>query len=293
MTAVRVACRVAAPILLVVCLPGAALSQPTDAGHAQWHTSAWVGDLTFLSANALLAGLSAGVVQEVRGHSFRDGFARGALGGAIAYGGRRVAVENFHGAGFLGRQLSAVGSSLARNAGNTPASFSDVTLPLGPVLVHLRNDNGWGATATLDLYSAAWLATAIMDDRLALDVGETLSSGAPVFRAADHDMKHDGTRIGGTVVGGVIVVARPGQLPDDQIMRHERVHVLQYDFGQTLLGDQMEQYASRHLPFMASAQKFVRFGVAVPVLLGGLYSAFDLERHNDILEIEAHYLDSR
>lgn len=42
----------------------------------------WAGQVTALTSNALLGGLTAGIDQELRGGSFKDGFARGALGEA-------------------------------------------------------------------------------------------------------------------------------------------------------------------------------------------------------------------
>jgi hypothetical protein len=65
-------------------------------------------DVTFAASNALLAGMTPGVSQRLRGGQFGDGFARGAVAGAVAYVGRRMGAEQFDGAGLLGRQVSAV-----------------------------------------------------------------------------------------------------------------------------------------------------------------------------------------
>lgn len=115
--------------VLVTLLIAAAITRPLQAqdppsGH--WASEDWVGEVTFASANALLAGLSAGLLQVIRKGSFKHGFATGALGGAVVYTGRRLAVEDFWGAGLMGRQISAVGSSLTRNAGDGEPVFSRI-----------------------------------------------------------------------------------------------------------------------------------------------------------------------
>lgn len=65
----------------------------------------WGGELAFLSGNAALGGLTAALIQELQGGSFWRAFLEGALGGAVVYGGKRIAVERFYAAGLVGRQL--------------------------------------------------------------------------------------------------------------------------------------------------------------------------------------------
>jgi hypothetical protein len=60
-----------------------------------WTAPRWVGDVTFAASNALLAGVTAGVSQRLRGGEFGDGFARGAVAGVVAYAGRRVGAQRF------------------------------------------------------------------------------------------------------------------------------------------------------------------------------------------------------
>lgn len=84
----------------------------------------------------MLGGLTAGIVQRLRGGSFSDGFARGAVGGAVAYAGRRIAAERFDGAGLLGRQVGAVGASVVRNASERRPSLERLFFPAGPLHVY-------------------------------------------------------------------------------------------------------------------------------------------------------------
>jgi hypothetical protein len=62
-------------------LPLAAQERPPESDNPRW-----TGHFTTASANVLLSALTAGITQHIKGHSFRDGFARGALGGFVIYG---------------------------------------------------------------------------------------------------------------------------------------------------------------------------------------------------------------
>jgi hypothetical protein len=266
-------------------------SQPEDHG---WRTERWIGDVAFGSANSLIAGLSAGVIQELRGGSFRDGFTRGALGGAVAYGGRRVAAEGFWGAGLVGRQVSAVGISIARNAAERQPSFSQLWLPIGPVTVQLRYGEELTVSARADVYASAWMLAAVLDDRLTLDVESSFSSGAPVFRAPDYQLRRGDHSLGGMAVGGVVVTGHHSDnLRPDEILAHERVHVLQYDFAQLLWGDPLEELVGRHVPYLSIPQRHVRFGALLPVLADGLGRLIRIDGPSTYWELEAYYLDER
>jgi len=117
----------------------------------EWQTRGWIGEVTFLGVNSILASLAAGITQELRNGSFQDGFAKGALGGAVAYGGRRLAVENFDGAGFIARQLGATGASMARNAGEGRSSFERLYFPVGPVTITVERKETTALNARVNL----------------------------------------------------------------------------------------------------------------------------------------------
>ena len=269
-----------------------AQTQPEDAD--EWRTKVWVGDIAFASANALIAGVSAGIVQELRGGSFRDGFARGALGGAIAYGGRRVAVEGFWGAGLIGRQVSAVGVSITRNAADNEPPLRKIWLPLGPVTVALDRGDSFTVSARADLFATGWLLAAVFDDRLDFDMESSISSGAPVFRAPDHRLRSGDRMLAGTAIGGVIVVARHHEdLSTNDILAHERVHVLQYDFAQLAWGDPLEEYVGQYVPFVSLAQRHVRIGALLPLVADGLGRVTGLGGPDSAWELEAYYLVDR
>jgi len=208
----------------------------------QPRTPRWVGHFTVFAANGLVGGLTAGIVQELRGGSFQDGFSRGFLGGALIYLGKRVTVGKWAGAGFAGREVAAIGTSVVRNASAAEPSLARIDLPLGPLPARLgiTVDDSRDLRLRLDIVSAAWLLYGLLEPRFELDVGEALSSGVPVFRAVGGSVLERGQPALGVAVARNIFLSDPtasggpvGTTPDPalrQTLHHERVHVLQQDF---------------------------------------------------------------
>jgi hypothetical protein len=259
-----------------------------------WQTPVWMGDVAFLSANALLGGLTGGILQAVRDGSFHEGFARGALGGALSYGGRRVAVGGFWGAGLLGRQVSAVGASVVRNASEARPALSRLSLPVGPVNLYVQRDDDVHLRAKVDIHGAAWLLSALLDERVALDGGASLSAGAPVFRTPRYRLGSAGDHLSGISVGGIIVLGYDADRhPDHDVFAHERVHVLQYDFLQEVWGDPLELWIGGKVPGGRAVLRLVRPGLVVPGIKSSLVSLLDLEWEDRPWEIEAEYLEHR
>jgi hypothetical protein len=279
-------------------LPTAAVAQSPDDDWPKpdeaWQPPVWVGDVTFLGANALLGGLTAGILREIRGGSFTDGFATGALGGAVSYGGRRLAGQSFWGAGLLGREVSAIGSSVVRNAGEAQPALSRLTLRAGPVILDVRRGAGAGVRASVDGYTTMWLLAAIFDDRLRMDWNASLSAGAPVFDAPNHFPRYDGRQLLGMAPGGLVLLGKDARaVPDTDVFAHERIHVLQYDFAAELWGRPLETWLAGLIPGGATVVRFVQPGVTYPLIHGAVAGIFDTEWHDRPWEIEAAYIEHR
>ena len=251
-----------------------------------------MGEVTFASANALVAGLSAGLLQVIRKGSFKHGFATGALGGAVVYTGRRVAVEDFWGAGLMGRQISAVGSSFTRNAGDGKPVLSRIWLPLGPMLLRVDYGDRVSVRPVIDLYALAWLTAAGFDERLELDGRASISSGAPVFQAHQHRLRHDGRPLNGASVAGLILLDRAVSADDDgETLGHERAHVLQYDFAQLVFNDPAEEYLLGWFALGKSLGSVARVGVIGPAVSDGV--DWTVPSIRDFWESEADFLGRR
>lgn len=231
-------------------LPQLTIPEPQS---AESPDARWVGHFTVLSANSLLSGVTAGSVRKIRGGSFTEGFTRGLVGGGAVYIGKTVAVQRWDGAGLVGREIAAVGSSAIRNAGEGRGALERLTLPLGPVRLHVRPNSPGVISASVDLHSIFWTAYGILEPALHFDAGASLSAGAPVFRTRDQTFvwRDGGSRAMGMALAGTIFVAEvPQQSADDfaRLFAHERVHVVQNDHLFHTIGDPLESWLLRRIP---------------------------------------------
>lgn len=256
-------------------------------------TPAWVGDLAALAGNALFGGLSAGLGQALRGGSFQDGFTRGALGGGVIYAGKRVAVQRFDGAGLLGREVAAIGSSVVRNAADGLPSLSRLMLPFGLVRVYVEPRASSPVHARVDLLTLAWTGYAALTPELEWDAGASLSSGAPVFRVQDRLIVTGGdtTEASGKAVAGVILLSDIHRLNVSANFAHERVHVLQHDQIFYVWSDPLEEWAVRQLPGGGALNRYVDLGLTsvFTSALARIFADYDSRP----TELEAEFLMNR
>jgi hypothetical protein len=194
----------------------------------------WSGELASLGANALVGALTAGLTREFRDGDFSDGFTRGALGGVITYAGKRLAAEDFTTAGLFGRQIAAVGASATRNAAAAQPSFERLTLPLGPVWLDVRRGERTHLAARVDPAALAWIVYGITERELDVDIGESLSAGAAVFRTNGKLLSfgNDSVHAAGVTNAGVVFLAQVpayGEAARRRTETHERIHVIQED----------------------------------------------------------------
>jgi hypothetical protein len=271
------------PLAGVAACPGA---EPYDSPR-------WSNHLTAFGANVLLGGLTAGFAQELRGGSFRDGFIRGALGGTTVYAGKRIAGQRFDGAGLLGRQVAAVGTSVVRNASAGRGSFSRLMLPFGPVRLYVEPGAARPLQPKLDLSGLAFLAYGVFNDDLYFDTRRSFSAGIPVFRTEDApiDWLTDGSELEGLATAGVVYLADYWSREErDHTFAHERIHVLQTDFVLGAWTDPVEDWALSHHPVGRSIARWVDINLATNLLslLGG---PFDHDERP--WEAEADYMAGR
>ena len=214
----------------------------------------WAGELAFLSGNAVLGGLTAGVFQTLRGGSFWPAFRAGVVGGAVAYTGRRIAVERFSGAGLLGREVAAVGGSLVQNAADARAAFERVVIPFGLVRFYVQSDRS-SAAAThvrvkVDFPTLLATTYLVVRENADFDLSASLSSGTPVFRTRVRYA--DGYWRGDQAAGVIWLHGNPDDPAPDAdrsgVFAHERVHVLQYDFSLVAWSDAGEAWLSKRIP---------------------------------------------
>jgi hypothetical protein len=274
---------------------GVATMLPANAVHAQqfqqrWRPPTWVGEVTFLGANSLIGALTGGILQQIRGGSFSDGIARGALGGGIVYLGKRVTVARFDGAGFLAREIAAVGTSIVRNASDGVPTFSRFVFPVGPTRLHVTPAADNPLRMSVDLAELIWMTYAVAEPALSLEVGKSLSAGAAVFVAENRAIRRDDEFIQGLTGPGTIFLAGRAVANPDAVFAHERVHIIQRDFYSQAWFLPLERWLLRNTP-IAPAQRYVDFNILTSLYLSA-WSAI-VESDNRLEEIEADFLQIR
>lgn len=289
-----------APVLLpaaflVLCIP----VQAQVADH-DWVAPRWTGHVTFLGTNVLLGGLSAGAIQKIRGGDFQDGFARGSAGGALWYSGKVISARHFYGAGFLGRQVSALGLSAIHNAGEGLPALQRLVFPLGPLHLALeRTDEGTRVQPTVVAGELAWAMALAFRSETRFDASNSLSSGVLVFRTPGHFFGSEEGPWGpgsvrGAVVNGSIVVS---DIPTDEIpsvLGHERVHVLQHDFAHRVLGHRLEVGIMNRWGPTRRVSRWVEPGLLLEGLTLSFWRWADPEDPSTLpWEMEANFLDGQ
>lgn len=302
--------------LLRPCQPGGLLLALTLAamGSAQAQTSPpppsngaprWVGHFTVLAGNATVGGLTGGLLQKLRGGSFKDGFARGALGGVVLYAGKRVAAQSFWGAGLLGREINALGVSVVRNASDGRPTLSRLFVPLGPLPLRTVLDlsHGLRIQPQLDVAAAGWMLYGLYETRLTPDWAQSLSGGAMVFRADRRLILDQGNPLGGFTVSRSIFASDPlalagavtGAAAWHGVLAHERVHVLQQDFVLTAWSQPLAELALGRLPGGRAVSRYVAVDAldwvvgTVKVIVSG---SVNYDR-NFPTEMEAYFLTGK
>lgn len=281
--------------LVTVGLLAAGVLASGPVAHAQspprdWATDA-EGEVTLTAVNAVLGGLTAGIYQALRGGAFEDGFTRGALGGSVVYAGKRLSAARFSGAGFLGRQVAATGSSIVHNAGRGEPMLETLYFPIGPLHFYVTPGRPSPVRLKVDAYDVSWIVYGLAERRLELDVGESFSSGAPVFRSPRSVLVVDGDPVLGETAGGIILLSAGLGAGDGATLAHERTHVIQHDFIFRAWTSPAEDWAAERLP-ARTVTRWVDFGVAWPTLVWTTSPVLG-DALSDPLEVEAEFLEER
>jgi len=234
---------------------------------------AWTGELAAAGANALLGGISGGVMQKLKGGSFGDGFLGGLAGGAVIYGGKRISSERFGGAGLVGREIAAIGSSMVRNAGDGIGVLDRAVLPIGPARLYVQR-GGDRLRVRADITAIGWVIAGIVEPELRFDAGMSISSGSPVFLTDNRILvvAEDSTHASGFVESGVIYIADVRAFGREYARRafeHERTHVIQNDQIFLTITDPVEDAVMSRIPLLRRTVPYADINLS-SVFLSGL-----------------------
>jgi hypothetical protein len=222
-----------------------------------------------LAVNGALGGFSAAMFALARGKNPWRAALVG-FGGGVAMGaGKQVAGRRFDGAGLIGRQLSAVGTSVVRSASEDTMI---VLVPLGPMTLEVRPRAVDRVRPRVSLVGSGTMLYYVIRSDTRLDLGATLSAGAPVFRFPTETVStRDGIIFGRMDFGTILLGAEP--LVHDAQRRvtlpHESIHVVQYDFLEHALALPPERAILRKLGVGERFLRHVDIGV-ISVMLAGI-----------------------
>lgn len=259
--------RIISPLLVLAVLFG---SGPLFGARIQASLST---EFVVIGANAVVGGLTSGLTALARGEPFLRSFSGGLAGGSVHYLGKRIAVGRAPGAGLSGRLVGAVGMSMVRNAGEGRGLLDRLLLPVGPVVVDwMTVPDSSRVRARLHLGRTVFLGVLAWHDELRIDWGETLLTGAPVFRTRDRLLwDAAGSRGGLELFGSISIRDRQERtaLEEARLIAHERVHVLQDDFLTYAMADPVEDWLLELVPGGGAIAEYVDFGL-VYLGMGGL-----------------------
>jgi len=221
-----------------------------------------------LAINTAIGSATGLVWATIRHSSKTKGALQGAAGGALMSAGRQIAATAFNGSGFLGREISATGISLAATAGEPKTTLS---LPIGPLSLECGDDNFDWRLNVVDFVAIVGLS---LSPNTRLDLRKSLSSGAAVFRDRHESFGQRGDfDIMAISEFGTVRLSRSAFEPftgKTNVLYHENVHVLQDDYFQRAIALPAERQVIQHLPFGRQFLRHLDLGVAGPMLEGAM-----------------------
>jgi len=240
---------------------------PASALQNQARTSGrgFVGHVAVLSANSLIGAATAAITAALSGRETPQAFAKGALGGAVMFASKRVAVADWDPAPFLGGTLAALGGAMVQQASSSGLLADSVRLPIGPLRITLNRSRPSHPRLSVSVSDLGLLVAALSRNDLEFDWGRSLSAMAPVFQTGQKRIYHDGERVTGVAIGRLILL--DGQRPDDAYS-HEVVHVIQHDFLELALDQSLEALIRRDIKPARWLPACVEFNLIVPLVLG-------------------------
>jgi hypothetical protein len=258
----------AAPALLLALTAPAVAAQPPY-GHLNPDGDTGA-EVRLLAINVAIGALTAGLYQWARGGRVLPAARTGAIGGAFAYAGKRVAVERWPAAGLVGREIGAVGHSLIRNGSDGRSAFDQLILPVGPVRFYVQPDSVSPIRLRVDLLTTVYAAMLAAAGR-PLDINASFSSGALVFKVTDDPVIVGVGRCrSGLTLGGIVLLTDVSGLATDDrnpTWAHERVHIGQFDQLFTTLSDPAEEWLARNVRGGAKVKSYIDFNLVALALV--------------------------
>jgi hypothetical protein len=215
--------------------------------------------LTTLGLNVALGAATAGVTSHFRGNSFWKGLFGGAIGGGLSYSGKRIVSADFYGSGFLGRQVNAVGASIAANSTTGAGVLDNVSLALGPMRLDVQLKNEFSIHPRVDVPNLAYALYTASVPNVDLDLSESVSSGATVFIDRSEAVSWRGRHAVGVIIVKSFFPSDNSPEEWHRVQKHETIHLLQHDFTSLAWSRPTEEWLSRQMPGAAKLHQYADF----------------------------------
>lgn len=237
------------------------------------------GEALALGVNALLGGITAAVAR--REHpSVWKAFARGTLGGAVNYAGKRMTVADFDGAIFLGRQTASLGASIIADARDGRRFLQRTVIPLGLARLYVDRAAEQPVSARLDVGSTLVTIFRALEPHSRFDLASTISTGAPVLvRPAT------GPVVGSQSLGVIQLRDGTAEMMRESLV-HEAIHVIQSDFTFLAWGEPAERKIFSKLEPSGKITRFL--DLRMDILVWGLFDQVPYDQRP--WEHEAYFL---
>jgi hypothetical protein len=189
----------------------------------------------------------------------------GAAGGSITFAGKWL-VSGRAAAGWLGRPVAAMGSSMVHGAAFRSSPFDQIILPFGPFRLYSivpEADSGSPRPSRMfrmkvDAAAVVGLAYELSRPDSRFDLATSLQSGATVFEARERPTGLT-YRAGEQYLGTVRLANDPDRRAI--VLRHELVHVIQYDQRYILWGSRLDRALFDRVPRAAPVSRWIDLGL--------------------------------
>jgi hypothetical protein len=206
--------------------------------------------------NMALGAGTAGISELGAGRSFWKGFAKGAVGGGVVFGGKCFVAQRSAATDWIGNGFVGVGSSMVANASSGRGIFRKLTIPIGPLLITRDNDNGH-TSARVDLPDVVTATYFGLQSHNTWMPRQTFEHGSIFFEDFHGGVDFQAARV---------LLLRPHA--DKEAIAHELTHSAQASFVTIAWEDPLEGALLTGLPGGPWIHRHVELGVLSLVWAG-------------------------
>ena len=231
-------------MLLWCVLPGSTSAQSND--------GATNPRLKTLGINVALGGLTGGVVQLARGHSFFKGMLRGSAGGATVFLGKCIIARQTRIGDWVGLRTASIGGSMIANASAGRGLFEQIGIPLGPIRI-TRDDKTGRVGMKLDLAETGSIIYMARRPHSTFSWTKSVKHGLPIFEGGFYGDRE------------IVRVLSMNSESSRSAYVHETVHAAQGEFLVTAWQEPFEEAVLGVIPGGKTITRYFDIGMLYPL----------------------------